>query len=114
MITDIKKRELALKYLKHFCAGDIDGLAPLLAPDLVFSGPLYTYDSSEEYLNSLRNDPPEKCGYKILDVADNPNSVAVFYEYHKPDRKLLIAQLFKIKDRKINSILLIFDGRGFD
>ena len=106
-------REVAMKYLRCFCAGDVDGLEPLLAPDLIFEGTFHTYHSDAEYLDSLRNDPPERCGYKVLSVTENEDSVAVFYEYEKPDREMQIAQLFKIKDQKINEVLLIFDGRGF-
>jgi ketosteroid isomerase-like protein len=106
-------REVAMEYLRYFCAGDIDGLAQLLAPDLFFTGTFHTYHSGAEYLESLRSDPPEKCGYQVLSVTENEESVAIFYEYQKPDKVMQIAQLFKIKNQQIHDILLIFDGRGF-
>ena len=102
-----------MEYLRCFCAGDVDGLAPLLAADLRFAGTFHNSGSAAEYLDSLRNDPPEKCDFKVLSVTENEDSVAVFYEYQKPDRVLQLAQLFRIEDGQIKDILLIFDGRGF-
>lgn len=101
-----------MEYLKCFCAGDIDGLGPLLAADLSFTGTFHTYGSASEYLCSLRSDPPEKCEYNVLSVTENKDSVAVFYEYQKPERLMQIAQLFKIRDHKIHEVLLVFDGRA--
>ena len=106
-------QDVALTYLKCFCAGDMDGLGSLLAVDLSFKGPFHAYGSSAEYLHSLRSDPPERCPYKILSVTENTDSVAVFYEYRKPDQVMQIAQLFRIADQKIKDVLLVFDGRGF-
>lgn len=104
------KRDIALKYIKYFCAGDIDGLAPLLAADLRFTGPFHRYTSAAGYLGGLRRDPPEKCGYRILSLTENEDAVAVFYDYEKPESTVRIAQLFKIKDLRITEIMLIFDS----
>ncbi len=106
-------REIAMAYLRCFCAGDISGLTPLLASDLHFKGTLHQYGSSEEYLKSLKNDPPEKCGHHVLNITEGDDSVAVFYEYEKPDKVITIAQLFKIKNHRINEVLLVFDSSGF-
>ena len=92
--------EVAMAYISCFCAGDIDGLEPILASDLSFIGTFHSYQSDIEYLDSLRADPPEKCGYQVLSVTENADSVAVFYDYIKTDRVIKIAQLFKIKDQK--------------
>jgi len=78
-------REIALEYIRHFCAGDIEGLEPLLASNLTFTGTFHSFGSANEYLASLRNDPPGKCQYSILSVTENSDSVAVFYEYEKPN-----------------------------
>jgi hypothetical protein len=106
-------RDVALEYLRCFCNGNIDGLSPLLADRLRFLGTFHDYCSASEYLDSLRNDPPEKTKYKVLSITEGNDSVAVFYEYQKPEFVLQIAQLFKFKNCKINEILLVFDGRNF-
>lgn len=108
-------RELALKFLEFFCAADIDGLGPLLSSDLTFRGPFHTFYSSDDYLNSLKKDPPEISRHKILSITEDDNSgtVAIFYEYQKSDSTIQIAQLFAISDQRITNILLIFDSLGF-
>lgn len=106
-------REVAMEYLRCFCAGDIGGLLPLLAADLRFSGTFHDYGSASEYLDSLWSDPPEQCKYNVLSVTEGGDSVAVFYEYQKPNRVMKIAQLFKIRNHTIHEVLLVFDGRDF-
>jgi len=114
MKKKMNNREIAIEYLRCFCAGETHGLESLLATDLSFVGTFHTYYSASEYLDSLRRDPPEECGFKILSVTEDENSVAIFYEYQKPERVMQIAQLFRIKNNLIKDVLLVFDGRGFD
>ncbi len=105
-------REVVMEYLKCFCAGDIDGLRPLLAADLCFTGTLHAYGTAKDYLDNLKKDPPDECDCKVLSITENEQSVAVFYEYQKPERAINIAQLFKVKNDKIHEVLLVFDGRS--
>jgi len=104
-------KDIALEYVDFFCTGNIAGLSSILSPNLQFQGPLYTFNSSEAYLDSLK-DNLSKCDYHILEVTENRTSVAVFYDLEKPDKPLSIAQLFKIHNGQIEEILLIFDARG--
>ena len=107
----LDSRDLAIEHLRCFCAGDIDGLEPLQASDLNFTGAFHTYTSAWAYLDSLGSDPPEKCECNILSVTESANSVALFYEYQKPDCVMRLAQLFDFQRHKIKKIILIFDGR---
>ena len=107
-------QEIAKEYLRCFCGGDIAELEPLFAPDFHFIGTFHTFHSREQYLDSLRNNPPEKCGCNVLSVTENEDSIAIFYEYQKPDRSIQIAQLLEFKNQKIQKVLLVFDGRGFN
>ena len=109
----MNKREVAMEFLRCFCAGDVNGLASLLAKDLQFKGPFHQFSSSDAYLDSLKNDPPEKCGYRVLSVTESGDSVSIYYDYEKSDGAITIAQLFKFKNQKISEVLLVFDGRGF-
>ena len=109
----MNNREVAMEFLRCFCAGDVSGLVSLLAADLRFIGPFHQFSSSNAYLDCLKNDPPEKCGYRVLSVTESGDSVSVYYDYEKSDRAITIAQLFKFKNQKISEILLVFDGRGF-
>ncbi len=102
-----------MEFLRCFCAGDVNGLASLLADDLRFKGPFHEFNSSKAYVDALTTDPPGKCGCVALSVTENADSVSIYYDYERGDRTITIAQLFKFKKRKISEILLVFDGRGF-
>lgn len=101
-----------MEFLRCFCAGDIDGLVPLLARDLKFTGTLHNFASAADYLDGLRRDPPQPCGYRVLSVTEGPDSVAVFYEYQKPARLMTIAQWFRFRDGKIVEMQVVFDARA--
>ena len=109
----MNKQELAIEFVKRFCTGDVDGLAPLLADDLQLEGPLFQFRSSGDYLDSLRKDPPVNGDYRLLSVTDSDDHVSIFYEYRRSEGAITIAQLFKFRDQKISEILLVFDGREF-
>ena len=110
---EMSNREMAMEFLKCFCAGDIDGLAPLLADDLRFKGPLHEFNLSGAYLQSLRDDPPDKCSYRVLSLTQAADHVSIYYDYEKDDGALTVAQLFGFANGKISEILLVFDSRGF-
>lgn len=105
------KRDIALVYLSCFCAGDIEGLVPLLAEDLCFRGTLHTFQSATDYLDSLRDNPPVVCDFTVVSITENRDSVAMFYELTKPNHPLSVAQLFRFREDKICEVLLIFDSR---
>jgi len=107
------RRGIALKFIDIFCAGDIQGLEPLLAKDLHFNGPLFQFRSRKDYLQVLSNNPPEKCSYHILSVTENTNRVSVYYRYEKTSGAIIIAQLFTFKGQYISEILLVFDTKKF-
>lgn len=106
----MKPRALAEAYIDAFCAGDIKRLATLLAPDLRFAGPLRQFDSRAAYLESLQDDPPVTCAYRVMSAVEDDDAVAVFWEYRKPGAPLVIAQLFKTRDSAIHDIVIVFDS----
>jgi hypothetical protein len=110
----MNNQEVALEFIERFCAGDINGIEHLLSADLRFRGPFYEFNSAEEYITSLLSNPPERCGFNILSITEGDDSLAVFYDYKKPEGVIRIAQLFKFKELLISEMLLVFDGRGFD
>ena len=58
----------------------------------------------------MRKDPPDRSRYIILSITENDDSLAVFYEYKKPEGVIRIAQLFKFEDLLISEMMLVFDG----
>lgn len=112
MNKPMTNRETALEYLRYFCAGDIDGLSRLFTADLILDGPFHQFSSAEDYLQSLRNTPPETSNYKLLSITDSDDEVALFYDYIKPHQRVRIAQCFRFRRQQISEILLIFDTRS--
>ncbi len=101
-------REIALEFVRCFCAGDVKGLAGLLADDLRFSGPLHEFNSRDAYMASLNRDPPTASGCEVLSVTEGQGSVSVYYRYGT----LTVAQLFRCKGARIGETLVVFDARG--
>ncbi len=50
----MKPFDLALRYMNIFYSGsDIEELSNILAKDILFEGPSYTFDTADDYLDSL-------------------------------------------------------------
>ena len=106
--------DIALRYMEVFFAGgDIEALRPLLADDFRFEGPFYTFDSADAYIDALKADPPEDFAYTLINVYEGPSSACLIFEFSKPGIRIPMAQLFEIKDDRINKVLLIFDTGAF-
>ena len=110
----MNKKDAAIEFIRCFCAADLQGMEDLLAPELKFTGPLFTFDSRQAYLESLQNDPPEQASYRLLSVTDNDDEVAIFYEYDKALDSMTLAQLFRFQGEQISEILLLFDVGKFN
>ena len=110
----MSNRDAALKFLECFCAGSIDGLEVFLNERLHVRGQLHQFNSRAEYLESLRADPPQACGYDVLSVATGDDDVTVFYDYLKTEGPLTVAQLFRFDDHRIVHMQLVFDTDGFE
>lgn len=109
----MSNREVAMEFVRCFCAGELNRLASLVTEDLQFKGPFHQCRSRDAYLDTLKNDPPEQCGYRILSVTESGDRVSIFYDYERRAGAITIAQSFTLRDQKIREILLVFDGRGF-
>ncbi|MEE8462361.1 MAG: nuclear transport factor 2 family protein [Acidobacteriota bacterium] len=107
---NMKPMELALKYMEiFFCGEDIDELSHLFAEDLTFRGPLYETNSAQDYINSLKSDPPRGFAYEIIGSFEDSSSARLVYRFTKPGVSTLMAQLFEVRDDKISKIVLVFD-----
>ena len=110
----VKPLELALKYMEIFYSGkNLERLPDLLAEDLSFTGPFYTFNSAEDYINSLKKDPPWGMSYEIIKSFEEENSACIIYKFQKGNISTAMAQLFEVKYEKIRKINLIFDTKAF-
>ena len=105
----MNKREIAMEFIKNFCAGDVEALGSLLEDDFQLKGPLYRFDSKAAYLESLKADPLERCGFNVLNITEDDSTVSIYYEYKKSAKTIIIAQLFRFKEQRIGETLLVFD-----
>ena len=107
-----KPLDLALRYMEIFYTGEkIDKLNEILDEDLYFTGPLFKFDSAEDYINSLKKDPPEGMNYEIIKSFEDENSACIIYRFFKGIISTKMVQLFEVKDDKINKIILVFDTK---
>ncbi len=107
-------RRLAEKYMDFvFKTGDLEALRDILSDNLSFSGPFYRFDSADDYVDSLRNDPPEDFEYEIIRGYEDSDSACLIYQFSKPGISTLMTQIFWTNDEKISRILLIFDTGAF-
>ena len=111
----MKPLQFALKYMDIFYSGkDLERLKDILAEDLSFTGPLSTFSSAEDYINSLIKDPPKGMKYEIIKSYEDKNSACIIYQFNKENISTIMAQLFEVKDEKISKIDLIFDTNAFN
>ncbi|MEE9230590.1 MAG: hypothetical protein V3U86_07785 [Acidobacteriota bacterium] len=84
-------------------------MSQLFAEDFSFRGPLYEFDSAEDYINSLKSNPPHGFADEIIGSFENSSSACLIYRFTKPGVSTLMAQLFEVSDDKICKIWLVFD-----
>ncbi len=102
--------ELALKYMEIFFSGEnIEELRPLFAEDFTFRGPLYEFNSAQDYIHSLKLDPPRGFAYEIISSFEDSTSARLVYRFTKPGVSTLMAQLFEVSAEKIIKMVLVFD-----
>ncbi len=110
----MKPLALALEYMQAFYSErDTEALGRLLHKDLVFRGPLFEFDSAQDYMDSLRADPPRGMQYEILHSFENGSSACLIYRFSKAGVDTPMAQLFETEGGRIKRILLVFDTKAF-
>ena len=110
----MKSLDVVLKYMDIFFTGkNMEDLRPLLANGCKFRGPFYQFDTAEDYINALKEDPPQDFKYEILQSYENESSVCLVYQFSKPGVSTPMAQVFDFREDKICKILLIFDTEAF-
>ena len=106
--------QLAAKYMEIvFGGGPYDMLAEILADDCTFSGPFYSFDSAEAYIESLNADPPSGFEYELVRAFEDEQSACLIYQFSKPGVTTVMAQMFEVAGGKIQKIVLVFDREAF-
>jgi len=101
-------KKLAKSFVTNFCEGSIAGVGAVLASDFRLSGPLFSFESKSEYLESLSGNLQADTNAEIISILGTDTETSVFFRYHNT----IIGQLFKCRNGKIFETLLVFDPRG--
>ena len=110
----MSSRDSVMKYMEIFYSGqELERLHDVLADDLEFRGPMFRFDSSRDYVDSLLSDPPVGCSFQLLYSFEQGDWVNLIYKFSKGDISTNMSQLFKIRDNRITDITLIFDTGPF-
>jgi hypothetical protein len=97
-----------------FSGENFSELRHILAPDLSFMGPFYTFRSAEDYIASLEDNPPVGSVYDLLGSFESESAACLMYRFTKPGVSTTMAQLFEVEDGRIQRILLVFDTAPFE
>ena len=109
-----KPIDIAKDYMNSFFGlSPLEEMKSLLAEDLIFDGPILKSATAKEYLNSLRENPPEDVHYVLENAYEDENSACLIYIFSKPGVETRMAQTFEITDDKISKIKLVFDTNAF-
>jgi len=99
---------LAKSFVECFCKADIEGIDSLLSIQFNLKGPLFEFDSKQDYIESLNGNLEADPEAEILSVIGNTEEATAFYKY----RGNLIGQLFRCKEGKIYEAMLVFDTKN--
>jgi hypothetical protein len=97
-----------------FSTGDFDQLRHILADNLQFRGPFYSFDTAGDYIKSMQADPPKNFKYQELKSYEDSSSACLVYKFSKPGVSTIMTQIFDIDNNKIKRTHLIFDTGAFE
>ena len=106
--------KLANRYMEIFYGEEpIDRLDEILSEKFSFNGPFHEFNSSAEYIDSLKLDPPVGLDYKIIEAYENENSACLIYQFSKQGMSTIMSQIFEVCNGKISKVILVFDTGAF-
>jgi SnoaL-like domain len=107
--------EVVNNFLRAVGEGDFASAREHLANDLTFQGPFDTFSDPESYLKALRTLYPIVKKVSVRKLFEAGEDICLLYdmETNTPIGTALICEWFTVRDRKIVSILAVFDARPF-
>jgi len=105
---------LANRYMEVFYGGEpIESLSEIFSEEFSFKGPFHEFNTSAEYIESLKSDPPVGLEYKIIAAYENEKSACLVYQFSKSGMSTIMSQIFEVANGKISKIILVFDTGAF-
>lgn len=107
-------KQLANRYMHIvFENGNLDELYRIFHPALQFEGPLFKFASAEEYIEALKNSPPDHFRYEMILAFEHDTTACLIYRFAKHGVTTTMAQTFEVHHNRITHIHLIFDSSAF-
>ncbi|MBV9898637.1 MAG: nuclear transport factor 2 family protein [Chloroflexi bacterium] len=108
-------QELVNAYYTSWTNGAFDEpqLRSILAPDLVFEGPLAGHRvGADGFIRGVENVSKALKAFRLIQRLDNGNEVSVLYDCDltRPPGTHRFAEFFRIENDRIQAINLLYDG----
>lgn len=108
-------KDVVDQYHKAFAGKDYATARSLLHDDLDFRGPIDTFTSADDLIESIQRLSPIVQDVRINKVFSEGDEVCVLYDLvtTTPAGAAPIAEWFQVRDDKIAAIKVYFDARPF-
>jgi len=108
-------KEIVERYKAAMGRGDFTAARQLLHDDLLFQGPIDTFNRADEYLGASKRLANIIQRIDVKKVFAEGNDVCVLYEMvtNTPAGTAFIVEWYQVRGEKIGSLRAVFDARPF-
>src|SRR5205814_7713030 len=114
-MTNASAREIVESYREALGKGDFASARNLMQDNMVFEGPLDTFNKADDYLAANKKLASIIQRIDLKKVFVDGDDVCVLYEMvtNTPAGTAFIAEWYQVKDGKIAALRAVFDARPF-
>jgi hypothetical protein len=114
-MANASAREIVESYREALGKGDFASARNLMQDNMVFEGPLDTFNKADDYLAANKKLASIIQGIELKKVFVDGNDVCVLYNMvtNTPAGTAFIAEWYQVKDGKIAYMRAVFDARPF-
>jgi ketosteroid isomerase-like protein len=114
-MTNASAREIVESYREAIGKGDFASARNLMQDNMVFEGPLDTFNKADDYLAANKRLSSIIQRVDLKKVFVDGNDVCVLYNMvtNTPAGTAFIAEWYQVKDGKITYVRAVFDARPF-
>ena len=114
-MTNASVREIVESYQAALGKGDFVTARTLMQDNMTFQGPLDTFNTADQYLESLKRLASIIQRIDLKKVFVDGDDVCVLYEMvtNTPAGTAFIGEWYQVKDSKIAYVRAVFDARPF-
>ena len=114
-MTTANASEIVESYRAALGRGDFANARNLMQDDMIFEGPLDTFNKADDYLEALKKLASIIQRIDLKKVFVDGDDVCVLYDMvtNTPAGTAFIAEWYQVKDGKIAALRAVFDARPF-